>query len=70
MYSIKHYNPLIAPINKDQKVAELIIKKKNKEILKKFELFAQDEVEKVSFFSRVTNNFKYLLLGDSIFNSK
>ena len=37
-YSIKSYSPLIAPIKKDQKVAELIIKKNN-DILKKFELF-------------------------------
>ncbi len=70
IYSIKHYSPLIAPIKKDQKVAELLIKKKNKEILKKIELFAQDEVKKSHFFSRVVDNFKYLLLGDSIFKSK
>ena len=70
VYSIKHYSPLIAPIDKDQKVAELIIKKKNNEILKKFELFSKEEVKKISFFAKIVYNFKYLLLGDSIFKSK
>ena len=70
IYSIKHYDPLIAPIKKDEKVAELIIKKRNNEILKKFELYSKEEIKKMSFFSKVFNNFKYLLLGDSIFKSK
>ena len=69
-YHIKHYTPIIAPVKKDQKVAELIIKKKNNEILKKYVLLAKDEVKKMSFFSKVYYNFKYLLLGDSIFNVK
>ncbi len=69
-YSIKHYKPLLAPIEKDQQVAELIIKKKNNEIIKKFKLFSKNEVKKMSFFSKVYYNFKYLLLGDSIFKSK
>ena len=68
-YSIKSYSPLIAPIKKDQKVAELIIKKNN-DILKKFELYSMNEVEKMTFFSKVFYNFKYLLLGDSIFKVK
>ncbi len=69
-YSIKHYKPLLAPIEKDQQVAELIVKKKNNEIIKKFELFSKNEVKKMSFFPRVYYNLKYLLLGDSIFKSK
>ncbi len=70
IYSIKHYKPLLAPIKKDQQVAELIIKKKNNEIIKKFDLFAESEIKKMSFFSKVYYNLKYLLLGDSIFKSK
>ncbi len=69
-YSIKHYQPILAPINKDQRVAELIIKKNNDEIIKKFGLFAETEVKKISFFSKVYYNLKYLLLGDSLFKSK
>lgn len=67
IYTIKHYKPLIAPIEKDQEVAELIVKKKNNEILKKFKLYSKNEVKKMSFFSKVYYNLKYLLLGDSIF---
>ncbi len=69
VYTIKHYQPLLAPIQKDQKVAELIIKKNN-ESIKKFDLLAQAEVKKISFFSKVYYNLKYLLLGDSIFKSE
>ena len=70
VFTIKHYNPLLAPIEKDQKVADLIVKNKNAEIIKKFELFSKNEIKKMSFFSKVYNNLKFLLLGDSIFKTK
>ena len=70
IFTIKHYIPLLAPIEKDQKVADLIVKNKNAEIIKKFELFSNDEIKKMSFFSKVYNNLKFLLLGDSIFKTK
>ena len=70
VFTIKHYKPLLAPIEKDQKVADLIVKNKNAEIIKKFELFSKDEIKKMSFFSKVYNNLKFLLLGDSIFKTK
>ena len=70
VYTIKHYNPLLAPIEKDQKVADLIVKNKNLKIIKKFELLSKNEIKKMSFFSKVYNNLKFLLLGDSIFKTK
>ena len=70
VFTIKHYKPLLAPIEKDQKVADLIVKNKNAEIIKKFELFSKNEIKKMSFFSKVYNNLKFLLLGDSIFKTK
>ena len=70
VFSIKHYKPLLAPIEKDQKVADLIVKNKNSEIIKKFELFSKNEIKKMSFFSKVYNNLKFLLLGDSIFKTE
>ena len=70
VFSIKHYKPLLAPIEKDQKVADLIVKNKNAEIIKKFELFSKNEIKKMSFFSKVYNNLKFLLLGDSIFETE
>ena len=69
-FTIKHYKPLLAPIEKDQKVADLIVKNKNAEIIKKFELFSKNEIKKMSFFSKVYNNLKFLLLGDSIFKTE
>ena len=70
VFTIKHYKPLLAPIEKDQKVADLIVKNKNAEVIKKFELFSKNEIKKMSFFSKVYNNLKFLLLGDSIFKTK
>ena len=70
VFTIKHYKPLLAPIEKDQKVADLIVKNKNSEIIKKFELFSKNEIKKMSFFSKVYNNLKFLLLGDSIFKTE
>ena len=70
VFTIKHYKPLLAPLEKDQKVADLIVKNKNAEIIKKFELFSKNEITKMSFFSKVYNNLKFLLLGDSIFKTK
>ncbi len=70
VFTIKHYKPLLAPIEKDQKVADLIVKNKNSEIIKKYELFSKNEIKKMSFFSKVYNNLKFLLLGDSIFRTK
>ena len=70
VFTIKHYKPLLAPIERDQKVADLIVKNKNAEIIKKFELFSKNEIKKMSFFSKVYNNLKFLLLGDSIFETK
>ncbi len=70
IYTIKNYNPIVAPVKKDQKLAELFIKNKNKKILKKYELYSSEEVKKMSFFSKVFYNLKYLLLGDSIFKTE
>ena len=70
VFTIKHYKPLLAPIEKNQKVADLIVKNKNAEIIKKFDLFSKNEIKKMSFFSKVYNNLKFLLLGDSIFKTE
>ena len=66
-FSVKFFTPFLAPIKKDQVIAEFIIKKQNNEVLKKFDLYSRDSVDKMSFFSKIIQNFKYLLLGDSIF---
>ena len=65
---IKHKLPLLAPLKENEPIAELIIKKKNTEtILSKFDLYPSENVEKSNFLSKIYNNFKYLIFGDSIF---
>lgn len=66
---IKYKRPLLAPIKKGQIVAELTVKKKNTEIkIAQFNLHAKDNINKISFFPKIYYNFKYLILGDSIFS--
>ena len=69
-YSVKYYSPVLAPINKNQKIADLFIKTKKGKILKNYDLYADEDIKKISFFSKVFYNFKFLLLGDSIFKTK
>ena len=66
-FSIKYKTPIIAPIKKDQKIAEFLIKKNN-EILKKYDLFSNEEVAKLNFLGKVFQNLKYLILGETLLN--
>ena len=68
-YSIKYQSPIIPPINSDEPIGEFLIKK-NKEILKKFELYTNENVGKINFFQKIIHNFKYLLFGESVINKK
>ena len=68
---VKHKLPLVAPLNKDEPIAELIIKKGNTNtIISKFNLYPFEDVEKSSFLSKIYYNFKYLIFGDSIFTEQ
>ena len=65
---VRYKLPLTAPIYKDKPIAELIIKKDNSNtVLSRFNLYPEEGVEKASFLSKIYNNFKYLIFGDSIF---
>ena len=65
---VKHKLPLVAPLYKDEPIAELIVKKKKSNtILSKFDLYPSEDVKKSSFLSKIYYNFKYLIFGDSIF---
>ena len=65
---VKYKLPLVAPLDKDEPIAELIVKKKNSNtILSKFDLYPSEDVKKSSFLSKIYYNFKYLIFGDSIF---
>lgn len=65
---VKHKLPLVAPLYKDKPIAELIIKKSDtNEVISRFNLYPLEDVKKSSFLSKIYNNFKYLIFGDSIF---
>ena len=64
-FFVKYQSPAIAPISKDSKIAEFLVKKKNGEIIKKFDLFSQEEVKRLGFFGKIFQNLKYLVLGET-----
>ena len=61
--SLNYNGPIKAPIRKGEKVAELIIKKKNKN-LKTLPLYASEDLKKVNFFKSLATSLNYLIWGD------
>ena len=55
-FFVKYQSPLIPPISNEEPVGEFLIKK-NKEILKKFDLYTNQKVEKMNFFSKNFSQF-------------
>ena len=60
---LNYSGPVKAPIQKGDKIAELIIKKKD-EILKTLPLFASEDLKKVNFFKSLATSLNYLIWGD------
>ena len=65
-FFLKHKYPLTAPISEGTEVAEILIKKNNT-VLKKFPLYAAENVDSMNFFKKIVFKFKYLIFGESIF---
>ena len=61
--SLNYEGPVKAPIKKGEKIAELVISKKN-EILKKLPLYASEDLKKVNFFKSIITSLNYLMWGD------
>ena len=61
--SINYDGPIKAPIDKGEKIAELIIKKKD-EIVKTLPLYASEDLKKVNFFKSLLTSLNYLIWGD------
>ena len=61
--SIKYNGPIIAPIDKGEKIAELVIKNKE-EIIKTLPLYATDDLKKVNFFKSLITSINFLIWGD------
>ena len=61
--SINYVGPIKTPIQKGQKIGELIIKKKDENI-KTLPLYAAEELKKVNFFKSLMMSLNYLIWGD------
>jgi D-alanyl-D-alanine carboxypeptidase (penicillin-binding protein 5/6) len=61
--SIIYKGPAKAPIQKGEKVAELIISKKD-DVLKTLPLYASEDLKKVNFFKSLITSINYLIWGD------
>ncbi len=61
--SLNYSGPIKAPILKGQKIADLIIKKKD-ETIKTLPLYASENLKKVNFFKSLLTSMNYLIWGD------
>ena len=61
--SLRYDGPIVAPIQKDQKVADLVISNKD-EIIKTLPLYAEKSLKKVNFFKSLITSINYLIWGD------
>ena len=62
--ALKYDGPIIAPVQKDQRVAELVIYNKDK-VFKTLPLFAAEELKKVNFFKSLFTSLNFLIWGDA-----
>ena len=60
---LKYDGPILAPIKKDQKIADLIVLNKEK-IVKTLPLYASEKISKVNFFQSLITSLNYLIWGD------
>ena len=61
--SLNYPGPIKAPIQKGEKVAELLIIKKG-ETIKSLPLYASEDLKKVNFFKSLLTSLNYLIWGD------
>ncbi len=60
---LEYEGPIKAPIQKDQKVAELIILNKD-QVVSKLPLYSLEKITKVNFFKSLFTSLNYLIWGD------
>ena len=61
---LEYDGPIVAPIQKGEKVANIIISKKD-EIIKTLPLYAAEDLKKVNFFKSLITSINYLIWGDA-----
>ncbi len=60
---LRYNGPIVAPINKDEKIADLVVLNKDDEV-KTLPLYAAEDVKKVNFFKSLITSINYLIWGD------
>ena len=61
--SLNYNGPIVAPIKKGKKIADLVVTKKD-EIIKTLPLYASEDLKKVNFFKSLFTSINYLIWGD------
>ena len=61
--SLNYNGPILAPVKKDDKIAEIVVKNKD-EVVKTLPLYAQEDLKKVNFFKSLITSINYLIWGD------
>ena len=61
--SLNYDGPIVAPIRKGEKIADLVISKKN-DIIKTLPLYAAEDLKKLNFFKSLVTSLNYLIWGD------
>ena len=62
--SLKYSGPIVAPIQKNSKIAELLITNKD-ELIKTLPLYAEEDLKKVNFFKSLITSINFLIWGDA-----
>ena len=60
---LKYEGPIVAPVQKGEKIAELIVFNKDEKI-KTLPLFAHEDLKKVNFFKSLITSINYIIWGD------
>ena len=61
--SLKYSGPIVAPVDKGEKIAELVVSNKS-ETIKTLPLYAAEDLKKVNFFKSLITSINYLIWGD------
>ena len=61
--TLNYEGPIVAPVQKGEKIAELIVFNKDEKI-KTLPLFAHEDLKKVNFFKSLITSINYLIWGD------
>ena len=69
-FYIKYKSPVSAPVEKDSEIGVILVKNKKGEILKRFPLFASENINEMNFLKKIFFKFKYLIFGDSLYQTK